>query len=274
VVRVQEVAAHVHPFPYSDVNRILADVLDGMQRILGDALLGLYLYGSLAAGDFDPVLSDIDLLAVLSYPLDDAEFGALDRMHQELVAMYPAWDDRIEIGYMTHVALKTYRTQSSTIAIISPGEPFHRKEAGKDWLLNWYVVREQGLTLFGPPPNTLIGPIHHDEYIACVRAQTREWAEWIYHMTLRKQQAYAILTMCRALYAVHFGVQTSKRAAAAWAAERLPQWSPLIANALEWRAATDDANVDHAATFPETVRFVNFVIDSMESTSSAEAHGE
>ncbi|KKL07854.1 hypothetical protein LCGC14_2581820, partial [marine sediment metagenome] len=54
--------------------------------------------------------------------------------------------------------------------------------------------------------------------------------------------------------------QASKLRAAAWAAEQLSEWSPLIANALAWRAASDDRDVDHDATFPETVRFVQFVV--------------
>jgi len=45
--------------------------------------MGLYLYGSLTTGDFDPESSDIDLLAVTSSGVSGAEFEALRAMHLE-----------------------------------------------------------------------------------------------------------------------------------------------------------------------------------------------
>jgi hypothetical protein len=65
--------------------------------------------------------------------------------------------------------------------------------------------------------------------------------------------------MCRALYTCTHGAQVSKRKAAAWAAHELPEWADLINSALLWRAAWRDDPVDPAATFPETVRFVQFM---------------
>jgi predicted acyl esterase len=75
----------------------------------------------------------------------------------------------------------------------------------------------------------------------------------------RKSQAYAILTMCRALYASKNGEQ-----AALWAQKDFPEWSSLIQNALLWREAWHDENVNHDATFQETLRFVRFAISQCE----------
>jgi hypothetical protein len=67
--------------------------------------------------------------------------------------------------------------------------------------------------------------------------------------------------MCRALYTVTHGEQISKIQAAAWAMRELPEWASLIQNALLWRQAWRDKNIDHAATMPETRRFVHFILD-------------
>lgn len=40
------------PTPYAEVNAILAEVQARVTAILGPDLLGMYLYGSLALGDF------------------------------------------------------------------------------------------------------------------------------------------------------------------------------------------------------------------------------
>lgn len=250
--------------PYAAVNALLDTLLDGIRRALGERLVGLYLFGSLVSGDYDPGVSDVDLLAVVESDITEAEFARLDALHQQVIAATPQWDNHIEIAYLSRRALTTFRTERSQIGIISPGEPFHFKDAGADWLLNWWNVREQGVTLWGPQPETLIAPISHAEFLRAVRIQASDWREWVFNMRERNPQSYAILTLCRALYAHEHGTQASKRQAAAWAMARLPESAPLIQNALAWRAVSAGPEVDHAATFPETVRFIHSVIDIIE----------
>ncbi|KPV50096.1 hypothetical protein SE17_28940, partial [Kouleothrix aurantiaca] len=49
-------------------------------------------------------------------------------------------------------------------------------------------------------------------------------------------QAYAILSMCRALHTLKHGTIASKPAAARWAQATFPAFTPAIAQALIWRA--------------------------------------
>jgi len=223
----------------------------------------LYLYGSLTTGDFDPGSSDIDLLAVTSSGVSGAESDALHDMHLGFARENPGWEDRVEVAYLSAAALRTFRSVRSPIAVISPGEPFHMTEAGSEWLMNWYVVRENGVALFGPPAEALIAPITREEFAECVRDYAVDWGDRIRGVTERKDQAYAILTMCRALHVHRTGESASKRQAALWAQEELPQWSGLIQSALAWREAWREQEVDHAATRAETIRFVNFVRDEI-----------
>ena len=245
--------------PYADINNLLASLLSRIRHILQAKLVGLYLYGSLTTGDFEPDSSDIDLLAATSSDVSDAEFDALRAMHLGFAQDNPVWDDRIDVQYLSVTALRTFRTQRSPIAIISTGEPFHMTEAGKEWLLNWYAVREEGVALFGPPAEALIGPITWEEYAACVRDYALKLADRTKGVADRKGQAYAILSMCRALHVHRIGERVSKRQASLWAREELPQWADLIQSALAWREAWREQQVDHDATRAETIRFVNFV---------------
>jgi hypothetical protein len=234
-------------------------------KIIGKDLTGLYLYGSLVTGDFDNETSDIDLVAVRSTELDAGELDALERMHDEFARAHAAWEGRIEVQYLPAAALRTFKTRSSTIAVISPGEPFHVIEAGRDWMINWYVVQEKGVTLYGPSPRTLIEPISTEEFVETVRLHAQRWREWTHDNTgSRPAQAYAILTMCRALYTIRHGEQVSKRRAAQWAQGHLPQWAPLIEDALGWRSAWRDDQADPETTRPQTERFVQFMIDLIE----------
>jgi hypothetical protein len=145
------------------------------------------------------------------------------------------------------------------MALITPGEPFHMTEAGAEWLTNWHQVRENGVALFGPPAETLIDPISREELTACVRGYVAEWGARIRAVRARKEQAYAVLSMCRALYLHRKGEQPSKRQAALWAQGELPGWAGLIESALAWREAWRDEDVDHAATRADAIRFVDCV---------------
>lgn len=248
----------MRPTPHPDVNTLLENLLCQMQQVLGANLVGLYLYGSLVTGDFDHECSDIDLLTVTASDVNEQEFSGLQEMHVSFARIHREWDNRIEVAYLSTTALKTFKVKRSQIVVISPGEPLNIKDAGEDWLMNWYVVREQGVTLFGPPPATLIDPITKEEFIHSVREHAREWKEWIKHARERKAQSYAMLTMCRALYAVTNGEQASKKQAAGWVGQEWPEWSAVVQEALRWRADRSVEPVDDAATYPQTVDFVQW----------------
>ncbi|HVC33772.1 MAG TPA: aminoglycoside adenylyltransferase domain-containing protein [Chloroflexota bacterium] len=252
--------------PSADVQRMLTLLRARIRRVLGDKLSGLYLTGSLVTGDFDDDVSDIDLVAVTSTSLGPTEINALGAMHRAIAVAEKRWDNRIEVVYLTTDALRTYRTRTSTIAVTSPGEPFHTRDAGKDWLINWYVVREKGVTLFGPSPKTLIDPISPVELVQAVQDSARAWRDWIKETEPRHRnaQVYAILTMCRALNTFNTGGYLSKRQAALWAQQHLPAWASIIRRALvSWRDDWYRDDVDHGATLSETVRFVNAVVDQI-----------
>jgi len=235
-----------------------------MHEILGENIMGLYLYGSLVWGDFDEEISDIDLLTVTKKPLNDTEFTLLEKMHHDLVELYKDLDNRIEIAYIHLGALKTFKTQKSEIAVISPGEPFHRKETGIDWLINWYTVLQQGKVLFGLAPDAIIEPISKEEFLQAVRRQTKEWVDWVVNTkSSRPYQGHAILTMCRALYAYKNSEQVSKKQAASWAMKELPEQAELIQNALQWRTEFRNKDIDNEATYPQTEKFVKYIANKI-----------
>jgi hypothetical protein len=210
-------------------------------------------------GDFDPEISDIDLLAVVSSDVDQGQFDRLHAMHDDLEAKHPGWKGRIEVQYVSVHALQTFRTQSSQIAAISPGEPFHFKDAGREWLINWYIILERGQALYGPDPGTYIPPISKQEYLQTVREHAKMWLEWVEEPQDPGWQCYVIMTMCRIAYALCFGEQPSKRAAALWMQDEHPDWAWLIRRTLAWRRGERDEGSAQLATWDEIAPFVRFV---------------
>jgi predicted nucleotidyltransferase len=224
-------------------------------RHFGDALYGLYLFGSLAAGSFRPGRSDLDLLAVLESDVEEGDLAALEDLHEGFVSRHPEWRNRVEIACVSRAVLRTLAdVPMGRIAVVSPGEPLHLKPVAADWTINWHGVCTVGETLAGPVPLDL-GPVVSPEALRLAAgAQLDEWATEVRAPSVAYvpvQQGYIVVTVCRALYLLETGEQVSKEEAAAWAARRYPAWASFIAASL--RQYRGDVRGPHE----ETIRFVD-----------------
>jgi hypothetical protein len=231
-------------------------------RVLGDELLGLYLYGSYVRGGFDPEVSDLDLLAVTRDDVDGLDLAGLERMHADFVRRYPDWDDRLDVIYIGGGTLHSFRANQGSLAVISPGEPFHVTGDVADWLMNWYHVLESGVTLFGPQPGGLIPAITWDEFAVAVARYVDWFRSEIAAGRGAGYRAYAVLSTCRALYAVRNGKPASKQEAAAWVKERMPEWARLIDAALRARLARG-SGFDDQRTLAEADRFIRTAAEEL-----------
>lgn len=253
---------------HPEIAQLLDEFQSGIETAMGGDFVGLYLFGSLVYGDFTPGVSDIDLLAVSRRSVTEVDTDRLRAMHRALIDRYPEWNDRIEVAYQSLHGLRTFHTERSPMGIISPGEAMHLIEAGDDWLINWYFVLDHGITLAGPPPETIIAPISHEAFVTAARDQGRRWPSELRHVKDQRGESYAILTVCRALYTHHTGELVSKIKAARWVQGRHPEWTDLIEMALERRlSAEDNGPVD---TFEDTVRFIDMVVAEIDRDTPEE----
>jgi predicted nucleotidyltransferase len=102
-------SAHItHPTPAPDVNAVLHVLLSEVQTVLENRFIGMYLYGSLASGDFDPGLSDIDFVVVTADELPDEMLPALEAMHPRITASGLKWATKLEGSYIPRQAIRRY----------------------------------------------------------------------------------------------------------------------------------------------------------------------
>jgi hypothetical protein len=252
------------PTPWPEVNRAVERLRDGLGEALGDQLVGLYLNGSLALGDFFPPASDVDFHAATPGPLDDPAMERLAAMHAGFKAE-GGWLNRLEGVYLPPAALRRQDPAGGRLPTVGIDWDFHLGPSGPTWVLDRWVTREHGVVVTGPNPRELIDPIGPGELRAAVLASlVGYWAERategadVAWLRPRGYQAFAILTMCRDLYVLDHGVLVSKPAAATWAARRLgPPWPAMTARALAWRAdeRPDDRHL------PETLALVAAAVD-------------
>jgi predicted nucleotidyltransferase len=249
----------------ADVEDLLRELLDGLTASLEGALEAVYLYGSLVFGDFDPDVSDVDLLVVMASDVDDRQLARLTELHDAFAREHPAWRNRIEAVYISASALRGFREGESPLVVISPGEPLHRTRTTRGWVANWHLVREHGVALYGPEPDTIIPPTHHDDFEAAIRNYLPELPPRAEASGDPRVWAYAVLTVCRALYSCRKRRQISKTQAGHWAAEHYPEWSGTIQQALAWRSGTDE---ESDAARRRAIAFVRFGVERVTRTPS------
>ncbi len=242
-----------NPTPYKDVNALLVLMFTKIHAILSDQLVGFYLYGSLSLGDFDPASSDVDFLVVTTANMPEETFEQLRDMHTIIAASNLPYANYIEGSYIPLKALRRYDPQNAHHPTIGIDWPFRIAFHGSNWILERFILREHGVVVHGPSPQTLIDPITPEEIKAAVCEQLKNfWSsqfddpEWL---RTRDYQAFAVLTLCRALYTLHHGTLCSKPQAALWAQDTYPQWRPIIERSLLWRTQHEKDDLTETINF-------------------------
>ncbi len=236
----------VFPTPYAGLNALLADLLAAVRAVLGGQFVGLYLHGSLAGGDYDPARSDVDFVVATQGRLDAAQCAALSALHTRLAEDSP-WARHMEGSYIPLAALRRHDPADTDYPALRVDGTFAVNGHGADWIIQRHVLRERGVTLAGPPPEMLVDPVPPAELRRAALATLEEW--WApqladpHRLLDAEYQAYAVLTMARALYTLAHGQVASKPAAARWAQSYWGEpYAALVARALAWRpgGAMDD----------------------------------
>lgn len=225
--------------PYPNINAVLHLLLSSVQAALGEHFIGMYLHGSLASGDFDPEHSDVDFVVVTADALPDALIPALAALHVRLIDSGSTWATKLEGTYFPQQILRRYTPSDALYPSVNEAS-FYLGGHGSDWVIQSHILREQGIVLAGPTPRDLIDPVTPDDLRRAMRSLLYEWWAPMLHDTARlhsnEYQAYAILTMCRALYTLETGAVASKLAAARWAQAALgARRAAIIERALAWR---------------------------------------
>ena len=251
--------------PHPDVDAILAEVLAGVRRALGEAFVGMYLGGSLALRAFDPATSDVDFVVVTEGEVTEELEARLRAAHARITAGESPWAKKLEGRYVPRETLRLRERSDQRCAYLGVGGGFSVGGYSNDWIVELHVVREHGIVVAGPEPKALIDPISPTEIRGACAAIMRDWAPLLTDTSRfdAEYQAYTVLTMCRMRYTLEHGEIVSKPVAAEWAKGRLgTEWAPLIERAMAWR---------HGQAFDELPRVLALVRETMELSGVTES---
>lgn len=244
---------------------LLQELLGSVQTILGTHFVGMYLDGSLTSGDFDQD-SDIDFVVVTDEEVSGDLFSALQALHDRIATIDSEWAIQLEGSYISQHSLRRYDPAHALHPNIERGKNERLKivQHDDDWVIHRYVLRERGMTLAGPTPQTLIDPVSSNDLRQAMLKILHGWAAKILddpaQVKRRGYQSYTVLSLCRILYTLEYGTVVSKRVAARWAQETLGErWVPLIERTWAGRhnprseASSDDVN--------GTLEFIRYALE-------------
>ncbi|MEJ0014042.1 MAG: nucleotidyltransferase domain-containing protein [Actinomycetota bacterium] len=84
--------------PYPELDDVLRDHAGRLQSTLGDFLVGVYLVGSLAIGDFD-LTSDIDFIVVTRDELSEPQRKQVQSVHDQTYGQGSRWVKHFEYSF-------------------------------------------------------------------------------------------------------------------------------------------------------------------------------
>lgn len=226
------------PTLYPDVNEVLNLLLENAKTILRDQFVGMYLYGSLSSGDFNPKTSDIDFLVVTTNLPSEKAITELEAMHKQIWVSGLKWAGKLEGAYIPKELIRRHDPNYARCPTVNEGR-FYVGGFGSDWIIQRHMVREFGVIVAGPSPNTLIDPVSPDDIRRAVLGTLYEWwfpmlddPSWLQSHE-SNYHGFAVITLCRALHALKHGTIVSKPAAVQWAKDALAaKWNPLIEQAV------------------------------------------
>ncbi len=255
------------PTPYPEVNEVLNLLLSNVKEILGEQFVGMYLYGSLSSGDFNPETSDIDFLFVTEDTLSDETISKLETMHKATWATSLKRAGELEGAYVPRELMRRHDPNGSPCPTVNEGK-FYVAPLGSDWIIQRHVVREYGVIVEGPDPKTLIDFVTPDDIRFAVKGILYEWwfpmlddPAWLRDHPIG-YHAFAILSMCRVLHALEHGAIVSKPKAAHWAQSQLgEEWRQVIEAALSPYGKTQGIDLYNSSL--ALIRFVKDRVDGL-----------
>lgn len=251
--------------PYDDVNEVLNLLLANVKKILKEQFVGMYLYGSLSSGDFNPKSSDIDFLVVTEHPLDEKKISELEAMHSQAWATSVKRAGELEGTYIYKELIRKHDPNGLKVPTINEGK-FYLDTPGSDWVIQRHVVREYGVVLEGLDPKTFIDFVSPADIRTCVMGVLHEWwfpmlndSSWLKEKE-DGDRAFGVITMCRVLHALEHGTIVSKPKAIQWAMTQVDRhWNQLID-----KAVAVSNHEEESIFLEETLDFIKYTKERIE----------
>lgn len=264
--------------PYPELREVLYTFVNEISAELAENLIGVYLVGSIATGDFD-LDSDIDFLVVTNTELTEKNIESLQEIQAKIydIDCYPA--KHLEGSYISIGDLNNWpKVGEKELYYFDNGSTtFEQSTHDNKWHVRW-ILRERGITLTGQKPEQITQSIPRHELSNEIKTTMLEEMKAFENEINRPRcywnsrfgQSFAVLTYCRMLHTLHTGTVQSKKAGVKWARQFVePKWVNIIDQAWKEREGVRflvkiRQRAEQALLY-ETLEFIKYAIAQMDN---------
>ncbi|WP_028544060.1 aminoglycoside adenylyltransferase domain-containing protein [Paenibacillus taiwanensis] len=225
-----------------DILKLYMELIDEVQPGL---LEGLYIYGSVAMGDYSLQLSDIDFIAITRQRMGNEHILAVEEVHRKVRRAYKK--PNLNGIYITWAELGKRAEEVEPFPYYCE-ERMHHAGYFEMNLVTWYGLKTHGITLIGPTTDELPYEVSWQQLIQDMQHNLQTyWKSWIKRSRyvlkdrlglylFRSQVEWGVLGISRLYYTFKEQDITSKRLAGQYALRVVPeQWHPIIKDAIAYR---------------------------------------
>jgi Domain of unknown function (DUF4111) len=229
-----------------EVNDFTRSVVRRLGLLQNDRLVGAYVVGSVALGDYVPRRSDIDVVAVVLSALSAGEKQAIVETLSHPHLECPTRGLELVLYERAHVAAPRSDGAFEINVNTGPGMHAHVSFDPASDPRHWFVIdrsiaQAHGLRLCGPPPGHLFAPLPRPWLLGAL-AESRSW-----YRAHDQVGSNSVLNACRAWRYTAEATWSSKTRAAAWAKARSPKLGPILDLCLALRAGSEGQELDREA---------------------------
>jgi len=226
---------------------LLEELEAQLRDLLGPNLVGMYVYGSLAFGCYNPALSDVDVLVITRRRLAPETRGPLS-------SLLTALSGRLEVSFLSRADVDPWRYPTPFDLHVS-GEGAKHDGAAVYFATEIANARARGVALVGPPPETVFPEVPDEDFLDSIERDLVRAGDHV-----NEEPGYAVLNACRVVAYRSERRVMSKAEAAHWGVRELPrQFGPVITAAGAHYAGDREAELD----LDEVAAFLRWVEESV-----------
>jgi predicted nucleotidyltransferase len=222
---------------HRDVDVLIKDFRKQLELILADKFYGLYLYNSVAMGNFEPLYSDIDFTVILNDKLTSIEVGALRDLHRSYGLNY-TYGGKLDGMYLQYHMLGKLNEDIGKYPYVSGAKLY---EAGYYDInyVTWWSLKTYEMAIASPSIVEALSEVNFSHVEQTMVYNLDEyWLPKLERPDLFEDDMwveFAVVTLSRIIYTLEHGDLIGKTSACQYILDVHDEWPDIINEALAIR---------------------------------------
>lgn len=271
--RTGEQMIHIH----KDVVELVKYFRMNLEQTLSSKLYGLYLYNSVAMGNFEPAYSDIDFIVILNSSLSNDELEKLKMLHQ-VFAKTNKYGNKLDGMYLQRNMLTKSNKDIGKYPYVKDAI-LHEADYFDVNYVTWWSLKEYEMAIESPSLKDDLLEVDFTDVIETMKYNLNEyWSSKLETAELFNEDMwveFAVVTLSRILFTLQDREIKSKSESCLYIGSKYPKWNNLIEEALAIRrlrpqSVINDINLRKNSTIDfirEMIEHGNAIINRMEKSN-------